>query len=508
MTPTRRRNYQRRFGRAQRTLDALGQGLVRPEQLDRTPSQLQRTVQRYTANPIITLGKFNPQTESAPPRVSVFDRMTAQSSTSAGKNITSSTDRLDAYSVQNFKGSEATTAATENLTPAKPREALKANKPDFKRSSASLAKPAAKMQWKPKMVRSEVVKASANKSPTVQSAEPIKSTCEPAPEVPLVPSLEIKDVFDVAVVRQQMIDDESNDVPENEPGLDLELEDDADEGGSVDGLDRDDSNTVECDMVYVLSAKFALPISADACQALEVEGDDESQLVAKEEETTFQIEVDSALKKLFMMFSKPNLAMSMHLRPLYATVAVEEKDINKMMVDSGAAVNVITVRTMTVLGIKKSAIQKTTLSVKNFAGTTTQTLGLLFLKVKLGPADAVHAFFVVECTAPYSGILGRDWIHRSYCVPSSMHQELLLWNPITDEAELFKADPRPFSVSANSIDASYYNGDMRPLAVQGIDAKGRPFGVTASDLAQWGMVQTRSDSSRPSYVVPQPQRSQ
>jgi hypothetical protein len=189
-------------------------------------------------------------------------------------------------------------------------------------------------------------------------------------------------------------------------------------------------------------------------------------------------------------------------------VVVEDKEINKMMVDSGAAVNVITVRTMTVLGIKKAAIQQTTLSVKNFAGTTTKTLGLLFLKVKLGPADAVHAFFVVECTTPYSGILGRDWIHRSYCVPSSMHQELLLWNPITDEAELFKADPRPFSVSASSIDASYYNGDMRPLAVQGIDSKGRPFGVTASDLAQWGMIQNRADGSRPYLAVPQPTLSQ
>ena len=146
------------------------------------------------------------------------------------------------------------------------------------------------------------------------------------------------------------------------------------------------------------------------------------------------------------------------------------------------------------------------MTVKNFASTTTKTLGLLFLKVTLGPADAVHAFFVVECVAPYSGILGRDWIHRSYCVPSLLHQELLLWNPVTEEAELFKADPRPFSVSANSIEASDYNIDIRPLAVQGIDAKGRPFGVTASDLAQWGLAQTKVDVARPCLIVPHPSR--
>lgn len=200
--------------------------------------------------------------------------------------------------------------------------------------------------------------------------------------------------------------------------------------------------------------------------------------------------------------------MSMHLRPLYATIAVEDKEVNKMMVDSGAVVNVITVRTMTVLGIKRSTIQQTTLLVKNSTGTITKTLGLLFLWVKLGPSDAVHAFFVVDCTSPYSGIFGRDWIHRSYCVPSSMHQELLLWNHVIDEAELIKADPWPFSVSANLIDASYYNGDICPLVVQGVDNKGCPFGVTTSNLAQWGIIQTRDDGSRPYLVVPPSQSSQ
>jgi hypothetical protein len=411
---------------------------------------------------------------------------------------------LEAFPTQRFRG-EAAKITTE------------ITKPEPKKSLVTLRKQITKQQWRPKQLRSEVATTSTNVVPEHAPLEPKVTIGEPTPEVslvsadspkePLVLASEIKDTFEVELVRQQMSLNDDQDIPVDEPGLELEPEDDFDEENSLHELDNDASDSPECGMVYVLSAKYALPSSVAACQAVDVEGDDDAQLIPKEEEVSPQIEIDSALKKLFMMFSKPNLAMSMHLRPLYATVTLEDKEINKMMVDSGAAVNVITVRTMTILGIKKSAIQQTTLSVKNFAGTTTQTLGLLFLKVKLGPADAVHAFFVIECTAPYSGILGRDWIHRSYCIPSSMHQELLLWNPVTDEADLFKADPRPFSVSANSIDASYYNGDMRPLAVQDIDTKGRPFGVTAFDLAQWGLVQTKTDSSRPYHVVPQSQRS-
>lgn len=197
-------------------------------------------------------------------------------------------------------------------------------------------------------------------------------------------------------------------------------------------------------MVYVLCAKYALPETVPACPVVEAEGFEDSQFALEQKDPDAKIEIDSALKKVIYDV----------LETYYVTPTIEGKEINKMMVYSEAAVNVITVRTMTILDIKRTAIQQTALTVKNFAGTITKTLGLLFLKVKLGPADVVHTFFVVDCTAPYSGILERDWIHISYCARSSMHHELLIWNPVIDEAELLKADPRPFSVSANSINAS------------------------------------------------------
>lgn len=242
---------------------------------------------------------------------------------------------------------------------------------------------------------------------------------EPIPEVH---SPVIQDMFNVESVRQHIIANDDHDIPLDEPGLSLELDDEFNEDDSYGESEDGGLNAIECDMVYILSAKYAFPNSLSTCLVVDVEGDDGLQLVPKQEDETPTIEIDSALKKLFMMFSKPNLVMSMHLRPLYAIMAIEGKEINKMIVDSGVVVNIITVRTMIVLGIKKSTIQQTTLSVKNFVGITTKTLGLLFLRVKIGPVDAGQVFFVVEYTAPHSGILGTYWIHKSYCVPSSIHR--------------------------------------------------------------------------------------
>lgn len=89
--------------------------------------------------------------------------------------------------------------------------------------------------------------------------------------------------------------------------------DDSDEGDNFDDSDNDNSNALECDMVYVLFAKYALPEAVSVCPVVDVEGEDDSQLVPKKEDSTLTLKIDSALKKLFMMFSKPNLAMSMHL---------------------------------------------------------------------------------------------------------------------------------------------------------------------------------------------------
>ena len=63
-------------------------------------------------------------------------------------------------------------------------------------------------------------------------------------------------------------------------------------------------------------------------------------------------------------------------------------------------------------------------------------------------------------------------------------------------------NPRPYSISASATDASYYFGSITPLKVSGIDQNGRPTGVTAYDLTQWGMSQAQEDMERPFIVVP------
>ena len=65
-------------------------------------------------------------------------------------------------------------------------------------------------------------------------------------------------------------------------------------------------------------------------------------------------------------------------------------------------------------------------------------------------------FFVIDGKSSYSLLLGRDWIHVNYCIPSTMHQCLIQWHG--DDVELVRADE---SVSVATTDLVFWKlGDF------------------------------------------------
>lgn len=69
-------------------------------------------------------------------------------------------------------------------------------------------------------------------------------------------------------------------------------------------------------------------------------------------------------------------------------------------------------------------------------------------------------------------MLGRDWIHAAACLPSSMHQALILWG--NTGPEIINADPSPFKTEARAVEAFYYVAGVGPHRFEGVDKYGRP----------------------------------
>ena len=88
--------------------------------------------------------------------------------------------------------------------------------------------------------------------------------------------------------------------------------------------------------------------------------------------------------------------------------------------------------------------------LKDFGGNASKTRGPMNVELTIGSKTLPTTFFI-DGKGSYSLLLGCDWIHANYCVPSTMHQCLIQW--YGDDVELVHADD---SVSIATADPMYW----------------------------------------------------
>jgi hypothetical protein len=131
-------------------------------------------------------------------------------------------------------------------------------------------------------------------------------------------------------------------------------------------------------------------------------------------------------------FDKPEEKEHRHLRPLYIKGHVDGRLMTKMLVDGWAAVNVMPYTTYQKLGKGEEDLIKTNMVLKDFEGKTSPARGAINVELTIGSKTLPTTFFVINDKGSYSLLLGRDWIHANYSIPSTMHQ-LSVFNRLPTE---------------------------------------------------------------------------
>jgi hypothetical protein len=109
-----------------------------------------------------------------------------------------------------------------------------------------------------------------------------------------------------------------------------------------------------------------------------------------------------------------------------------------MLVDTGAAVNIMPYSVLRRLGRSTGDLIKTNVTLSDFNGQTSEAQGILSVDLTIGNKTVPTSFFIVNSKSTYNVLLGRDWIHTNCCIPSIMHQCLIQWDG--DEVEVVHAD--------------------------------------------------------------------
>jgi hypothetical protein len=178
-----------------------------------------------------------------------------------------------------------------------------------------------------------------------------------------------------------------------------------------------------------------------------------------------------------IIFEKPTLAMCQHLKPLYIKAHMDGRPVNRVLVDNGAAVNILPTSMLRKLLKMENDLIATDVFVSGFAGGATKTKRVIPIEVKVGSKIATVAFFVVNIDSVYNALLGKDWIHSNWVVSYSLHQLLVFWKD-DNNIGVVKADERPFMTYNNNVDAQLYNDCVGIVKFTGIDQNGNPSRVT------------------------------
>ncbi|KAI5338999.1 hypothetical protein L3X38_018271 [Prunus dulcis] len=149
-------------------------------------------------------------------------------------------------------------------------------------------------------------------------------------------------------------------------------------------------------------------------------------------------------------YEMPTKRMASHLKRLYVGAHFDGIPVSKVLVDTGATVNILLASIMKKLKKGLDELIPTETTVSGFMVDTTTSKGIIPLQVIVGQKVRVTVFFVVETTVHFNALLEQVWIHISMCVPSSLHQFLQLRHE-DGSVEMVRADSQPFMASANVV---------------------------------------------------------
>jgi len=185
-------------------------------------------------------------------------------------------------------------------------------------------------------------------------------------------------------------------------------------------------------MVFMLPMEFLAPSSDD-----ELEFSDQiAQL---------------ALDPMTAIFEKPTDDERQHLKALFVKGRVDGQPMTKILVDGGAAINIMPYAVYQKLGRGDQDLTKTDMMLKDFEGNVSPVKGAICVELTIDSKTLPTTFFVISGKGAYNLLLGRDWIHANCCIPSIMHQCLVQW--VGDKIEIV---PRDSSYVIASAEADTY----------------------------------------------------
>ena len=149
-------------------------------------------------------------------------------------------------------------------------------------------------------------------------------------------------------------------------------------------LRADEKPSADVNMVFVLPSEFRAPHSEELAVA----------------------QLDLGPHPI--IFEKPKEKSYKHLKGLYLKGLIDGKPVNRMLVDTGAADNLMPYSVLCRLGHSAADLIKNNFMLNDFNGQPSKAKGVLNVELTVGRKTVPTSFFIVNSKSTYTVLLGRD----------------------------------------------------------------------------------------------------
>jgi hypothetical protein len=135
---------------------------------------------------------------------------------------------------------------------------------------------------------------------------------------------------------------------------------------------------------------------------------------------------DGSAESQEAVFERPTMTMKNHLKPLLIRARVEGVTINKVLVDCGTTVNIMSHHILRKIGKYDTDVRSNNIVLSDYGGKTKSTMGVIMVNIMVGSITRLTLFMVIDAKPSYNLLFGREWLHGVGVVPSSAHQRLVI----------------------------------------------------------------------------------
>jgi hypothetical protein len=168
--------------------------------------------------------------------------------------------------------------------------------------------------------------------------------------------------------------------------------------------EKDNKPQADISMVVFLPTEFMAPVDSN---------------VSDEELGMAQL----TLEPRQAIFEKSEDEKRQHLKALFLKGFVNRKPITRMIVDGGAAINLMSYM-LCKIGKSDEDLTQTNMMLVDFKGNVSPAQGEICVELTIDSKILLTAFFVIKGRRSYNIRPDQDWIRANCCIPSTMHHPM------------------------------------------------------------------------------------